>query len=61
MTTPNHHDGLMNASTSGERVNHAARILSIARDRHLEQPVNREGYRRVTAARLAASAAQPST
>ena len=61
MHAPNHNDHRGNASMNGERVSHAARILSIARDRRDAEPVNHEGHRRLTAARLAASATQRST
>ena len=61
MHAPNHPDRHMNAPMTGERVSHAARIQLIARDRRDLEPVNHEGHRRLTAARLAASGNQLST
>lgn len=58
MLGPNHHSHQLANQMYSERLSHAARIQMIARDRHdTEKPVNHEGDRRMTVARLAASAA----
>lgn len=51
----------MTTRLQSQRTSHAARIQMIARDRDDAEPVNHDSHRRITAARLAADAAQPAT
>ncbi len=58
MLGPNHHSHQLANQMYSERLSHAARIQMIARDRRDPQkPVSHEADRRMTVARLAASAA----
>jgi len=60
MIGSNHPTRQMATQVSGERLSHGTRIHLISRDRHDDaMPINHEGLRRITAARLAA-AGQPS-
>ncbi len=61
MHAPNHDDHRGNGSSQGSSGSHAARILSIVRERRGSEPVNHEGHRRLTVARLAASGRPLST
>lgn len=56
MLGPNHQAHQLATQMHNERLSHAARIQMVARDRRDEhRPANREGARRLTVARLAAS------
>jgi len=58
MLGPNHQYHDLANQMHSERLSHAARIQMVARERHDERrPFNLEVARRITAARLAASAA----
>ncbi len=56
MLGPNPITRHLDAQQYNERLDHAARLHLISRDRKEAQPVNREAHRRMTVARLAASA-----
>jgi hypothetical protein len=58
MLGPNDHTHQLANQMYSERLSHAARIQMVARDRRdPSEPANHEGHRRLTVARLAASAA----
>lgn len=61
MHAPNHSGHHATSQLTNDRVSHAARIQLIARDRRDLEPVNHEGHRQITAARLAASGGRLST